>query len=159
MYVLAFNDTVSEVEMFDLHIAPHLNPKAPAPRPKGNPVHFRAWVYGEGKAGPFVNHTVGRRATETFKPNAALGRKLKVEVTPEEVVAFWEGEEVARITAAQMAEDAERLAPELQEGTLPGASGERPRIQFSVRGGLGLYISYAVASFREVVVEPLDARP
>jgi serine/threonine protein kinase len=76
-------------------------------------------------------------------------RKLAVEVTPDKVRAFWEGQaihepaynDVTRITAEVVMKEPDPInAP---AGGFPGAA-------------LGLYLSAAKASFRSVVIEPLQ---
>jgi hypothetical protein len=64
-----------------------------------------------------------------------------VEVTPETVRPFWEGEALGA---------AQPVAELLEKVPLPG-----PKFEFSPQGGVGLYVERGRASFRNVVVEPL----
>jgi serine/threonine protein kinase len=84
------------------------------------------------------------------KPVGALGpwRKLAVEVRPETIKVFWD-EQSSTIPRATLMKNARILSAKRDE-PLPN---NHP--QFAPRDGLGLYASLGVASFRNVIVEPL----
>jgi serine/threonine-protein kinase len=78
-------------------------------------------------------------------------RDLGLEVTPEQITAFWEGERTGTVPRTQLQEffnrvngpyDRQRYAPELHP-------------EFGPRGGLGLFVRQGWASFRDISVEPL----
>lgn len=74
-------------------------------------------------------------------------RKIRIEVTPEVVRWYWEGELVISVEKAQQLKLAATLT---RHQELEGNQPEFPR-----RGGLGLFVDKSRASFRNVVVEPL----
>jgi serine/threonine protein kinase len=85
------------------------------------------------------------------KPRGALGpwRSIAVEVRPETIKVIWEGHCIATTSRASLMRSARPLIARPNE-PLPN---NHP--QFAPRDGLGLYVSLGVASFRNVVVEPL----
>jgi serine/threonine-protein kinase len=84
-------------------------------------------------------------------PNSRIApwRQLEVEVTPEEVRVSWDNQLFPSMSRADM----ERCANESL-----GFSDETKELRFSFnpRSGLGLYLFKGEASFRRVVIEPLD---
>jgi serine/threonine protein kinase len=86
------------------------------------------------------------------RPVGAMGpwRRIAVEVRPETVKVFWEGNCIATAPRASLVLNA-RLLIAAPNQSLP--SNNHP--QFTPRDGLGLYVSLGVASFRNVIVEPL----
>jgi serine/threonine-protein kinase len=157
LYTLGFNDSQSEVAHFDAQLAPRLRAKAPAVRPAGNRVMLEPRLCGENERGLFINDSVGNRTAQTFHPRGDAWRSLAVEVAPEGVRAFWEGEKIAEFSAQDMDKDAQALEPVLGQGGRAGARPNERRINFDSRGSLGLFVICAAASFREVVVKPLGA--
>jgi serine/threonine protein kinase len=87
------------------------------------------------------------------RPVGALGpwRKIAVELRPDTVKVFWEGKCIATTPRALLLLSARSLIARRNQ-PLPANSP-----QFLPHGGLGLYVSLGVASFRDVLVEPLDA--
>jgi serine/threonine protein kinase len=85
------------------------------------------------------------------KPVGALGpwRRLAVEVRPETIKVFWEGTCIVTTSRGSLLRSARPLIARPNQ-PLPN---NHP--QFAPRDGLGLYVSLGVASFRNVVVEPL----
>jgi hypothetical protein len=85
------------------------------------------------------------------KPVGALGpwRKIAVEVRPETILVFWEGNCIATIPRATLMRNARTLS------AMPNQPLPNNHPQFAPRDGLGLYVSLGVASFRNVTVEPL----
>jgi hypothetical protein len=80
---------------------------------------------------------------------------LAVEVTPEGVRGFWDGQPMGELTAAAFAENA-RAAMATLAGKEPGSVYARELWPvFTPRGSLGLYAVRSSASFRNVVIEPL----
>jgi hypothetical protein len=128
----------------------------PAPgNDKGNSVglqaHRQSW-------GGLINHkALVSKAATFFRPvshyaaDGALGpwRSIAVEVRPETIKVFWEGDCIATTPRAALMMCARPLIARPNR-PLPANSP-----QFAPRGGLGLYVSLGVAMFRNVVVEPL----
>jgi serine/threonine-protein kinase len=146
-YRVRFNNTTS--------IAPPRQPNAPT----GNPVAVEPWLYVQGNKGRFCSSTGRNYSRTAIEPKASQWRKLAVEVTPARVVVLWEGERIAQVPAERMPADASDLEPNLQTGTRPEDWHRLPRVGFDARGSLGLFVMAGIASFREVVVEPLGAGP
>jgi hypothetical protein len=80
-------------------------------------------------------------------PGARPWRSVAADVTPDKVTVLWEGRPVGEVTWATLRRPGSFLPP----GT-PGAADEYP---LAPQGGLGVYVSRGVASFRQVVIEPL----
>ena len=102
---------------------------------------------------PLVNHhfrTVGqvRRAGGDW-------HKLAVEVRPEQVEVFWEGQSVRVVTVAQMDLAFRQLNSMLAKRPAPLQARPALHPEFLPRQGLGLFLERGTASFRRVVVEPL----
>jgi hypothetical protein len=94
-----------------------------------------------------------------FKPAAAPlasepWRFLAVEVTPSEVRIFWENEEVPveRRPRARIDESVRRLLATSQPP-------EGVALKYDPAGGLGLIVIQASASYRDIVLQPLDDNP
>jgi serine/threonine-protein kinase len=153
-YYLAFNDQVSDVENFKNNILPNLPPGArPPPIPAGNPVLLGACLFGEVAGRLRVDFCPPRHGRLTFTPprlQTEVGwRELVVDVRPEGFTANWDGKLVAEVGAADLERDARALQDQL--GTLTSGG---PRVEFSLRGSLGLYVSNGSAYYRDVVIEP-----
>jgi serine/threonine protein kinase len=137
---VAFNDLVA-MERFDAN-----------QRQKGNFVGLQ--VHRQPPAGR-IHHIVDvLEAGDYFapaRPVGALGpwRKVLVEVRPKTIKVFWEGKNIANTARATLMISASSLTvmPDEPLATNP---------QFAPRGGLGLFVSQGVASFRNVTVEPID---
>jgi serine/threonine protein kinase len=86
------------------------------------------------------------------RPVGALGpwRRIAVEMRPDTIKVFWEGNCIATTSRDTLMKSAQSLIA--RRDLPPPASSP----QFAPRGGLGLYVSLGVASFRNVFVEPLD---
>jgi serine/threonine-protein kinase len=155
---LTFNDVRDVLQLHRL--AERLTGK-PLPPSPGNQVFFLPRFCAEGKKGLWDPRLSGPNTTIRFFKAAGLGggpwRKLRVEVTPAKVRAWWgkrknAGEwEVPQLVRAIGRELQERQKQPRERaflrGTKPG---------FSCRGALGLYVLRGSASFRNVKVEPLD---
>jgi hypothetical protein len=95
------------------------------------------------------------QASARFQPARAVGilgpwRKIDVEVRPQSVKVFWEGNLIATTPRTVLKMCARPLSARPQDPLPPDAP------QFLPRGGLGLFVSLGMASFRNVTVEPLD---
>src|SRR5262249_45222639 len=92
-----------------------------------------------------------------FKPRGEKSGKwddLELVVTPEEVTARWNGQPFTVTTSdiqRKFDMDMKVFPP------APGSPVKRENIpQFDARGGLGLYVYRASASFRQVTVTPIS---
>jgi serine/threonine protein kinase len=79
-------------------------------------------------------------------------RRMAVEVQPHSITAFWEGKPIGTITHEELIRDTQSMidSPDTRLTTKP---------QFTPRDGLGLFVYQAVASFRNVILEPLSKQP
>jgi serine/threonine-protein kinase len=76
-------------------------------------------------------------------------RQLAVEVTPEKVRAFWEGEAIGEVSGEQLRKVSREILTEPLDPIDPPA-GDAPGV------ALGLYVHRSTATFRSVVIEPLE---
>src|SRR5579883_3108907 len=103
----------------------------------------------------------GNLAGEFFTPAALINptetpwRELAVEARSDEISVFWQGQCFAQLSRA-------RIIAQFQVPKLRWSNGKPvdlyPDLQptFGPRGALGLYVSNGKASFRHVVVQPLE---
>jgi serine/threonine-protein kinase len=152
---LTYNDIRDEVERFHLHFAPNLEPGTPAP--PGNKIDLGPHLYARGGGAPWEQTFVGSRGYLT-RGGAVKGRwrPLAVVVTPDGVEAVLDGWPVAALAAARWDKLVRGSVASLRDSfpDQPYAQGLDPA--YSPGGGLGLYVERSSASFRRVVVEPLD---
>jgi serine/threonine-protein kinase len=129
-----------------------------AASPQGNMARLAPFVFAARPGIPFETQLpAGPRVY--FKPDLGLDRgwrRLEVEVSPEGVRGRWEGQEMKLFSAASyLATSVLHRDLWLKEpGSVPFVQGFEP--VFNPRGGLGLCVNWGAASFRNVVVEPLD---
>ncbi len=85
-------------------------------------------------------------------PVGALGpwREIAVELRPNTIKLFWEGECYATTPRAVLMRDARPLVARPDQDLPANAP------QYPPRGGLGLFVSLGTASFRNVTVEPIS---
>jgi serine/threonine-protein kinase len=160
LYQLAFNDAFSEQENFDKNIAPKVGPNSTAERPKGNSIFVLPCLCMEADNDDLRWTRYDTLTSQTFAPREGhkeQWRDLRVLVAPDKVRVFWEGEQVAEITADQLAEHARQLQAVLEREFGGGPTG--PFVHFRPRMSLGLYVHKGSASFRDVVVAPRNAAP
>jgi serine/threonine-protein kinase len=150
--VLSYNDVRDEVAHWHA-IFGELLPKEKAPTKNmvclGPRLYPRSTPPGEVKL-PEV------RATFQFGGVAGeRWRQLVVEVTPEGVEGFFDGDPVGRLPAARWEGEC-REAVSGMRATQPTALYlHGPDPSYTPGGGVGLYVHRGSASFRQVVVEPL----
>jgi hypothetical protein len=154
--LLVFNDIDDVMDTYNAVVSglpPGVNRP---PLPKGNPVFLISRVFAEG--GGLDKDLVGINK-EMFKP-AGLGIKpwhiLTVEVTPENVRAFWDSMLVGNVIPGKMEPAIVKKLKELRasDAGLFGPGSELPNLDW--QGGLGLYVHRSTASFRNVALEPID---
>ncbi len=90
--------------------------------------------------------------------DTASWRKLVIEVTPQEVRAFWgdEGQPLDPLSLEAVAVSAEKTLANLRARTPDSSLGKCVHGRFAPRGGLGLYVFRGAAFFRRAVLEPLQ---
>jgi hypothetical protein len=147
------------------------NIKAITPAPAGNPIRLTVRVHIEDEPGRVYRaEEQGRQGTSIevgsptwhFQP-AGWGkgpwRKIAVEVTPESVRCFWEGELIYELPQKDLAEVPERLRKAVRNCKQDGCPFEECILpKFNPRKPLGLYLNRGSASFRNVAIEPLAAK-
>jgi len=148
-YTVAINDLVD--------VAVPVNDEKGAP--KGNPVWLQAHRHLSGGRVDHDKANLGQPATyfRPAKPVGALGpwHEIAVEVRAKTIKVSWKDSSAVKpleklFSRAMIREQAGWLT-NVPNFNLP------PNIPiFSSGGGLGLYVSLGVASFRNVTVEPLD---
>jgi serine/threonine protein kinase len=94
------------------------------------------------------------KATIFFNPTKPVGmlgpwRRIAVEVRPVSIQVFWDGNRIATTPRANLMMS---VRPQIARLNQPLANNQPP---FAPRDGLRLYVSLGVASFRNVIVEPL----
>lgn len=130
--------------------------KVTAPAPT-NRVLLIPHLYSQEGTPPNVDCSMEGRIGPPFLPGRELTtewRELAITVTPDEISAEWEGlalhlsqEEIAAAVSDAM----DKLRPKYPDFPLL----QHTQPQFTVRGGLGLYLHRGSASFRAVTVTPL----
>jgi serine/threonine protein kinase len=105
-------------------------------------------------SGGLINEKARVHEAALFRPARPVGalgpwRRIAVELRPNTIKVSWDGICIATSTRTTLMMNARRLIAKRGQA-LPANS---PK--FSARAGLGLYVSLGVASFRNVVVEPL----
>jgi hypothetical protein len=129
----------------------------------GPRVELTAYLYREAGLSPNPEYTM----TGRILPLQPVGvgftdwRQLVLEVRPRAVRAFWEGQPLRTLGGVQewatdkLAENV-REHQELVRETAPQEPTTSLPPDFFPRGGLGLYVKLGSASFRRVVIEPLN---
>jgi hypothetical protein len=100
--------------------------------------------------------TFERMKTRAFKVflsaeatgRAAVWRRLSVEVRPEKVNVFWEGQALHELSRAELRQ--------LCQSWVVDNKVMVPEFEFAPDGAVGLYVSQGKASFRHVTIEPLE---
>ena len=98
----------------------------------------------ERKPTPARKVFLSAEATRT----ANVWRHLSVEVRPEKVNVFWEGQALPELSRAELRK--------LGQSIVVGNEVVVPEFEFAPDGAVGLYVSQGKASFRHVTIEPLE---
>jgi serine/threonine-protein kinase len=155
--VLTFNDIEREKDLYDRKAATIPRPFRPPP-PKGNPVKLDPHLYAEREPEPWhVRNACGPR--HYFEPVGYGGRdwrELMVEVTPEGVKGFWGGRAFGELRGSQLVESLNNYLAWVRKNQPDEPFAYRLDPTYAPRGGLGLYVRNGSASFRNVVIEPLE---
>jgi serine/threonine-protein kinase len=149
---LTYNDIRDEKAFWEAKFA-NILPEKDAP--PGNQILIGPHLYALGGTLPEVTLP---RLRDFFKPKGLGGdwRQLVVEVTPEGVEGFLDGKPVGKLPASRWEEETQDAVAS-KRASDPNASwfqGLGPA--YSPGGGVGLYVYRGSASFRRVVVGPLD---
>jgi predicted Ser/Thr protein kinase len=158
---VAFNDRVPLVKKPDQEF------------PTENEVRLTLPIYREKKGDGFfcqlkTTCAISRLFTPAGKIEPMPWRTLEVEVTPEWIKAFWEGELIKSTWGGKEADGVDpKRALELACLALPREM-MRPKNpspeafvhdeELGLGEGLGLYVEQGIAAFRSVVIEPLPSR-
>ena len=97
-----------------------------------------------------------RKETPAFKVflsaevtgGAVVWRRLRVDVRPEKVNVFWEGQALPELSRAELRQ--------LCQSWVVDNKVMVPEFEFAPEGAVGLYVSQGKASFRHVTIEPLE---
>src|SRR5262249_17034611 len=141
--------------------------------PTENQVHLTLPIYREKKGAVFFHQVDTTCAlSQLFTPAGEVEpmpwRTLEVEVTPEWIKVFWEGEQITTTWGGKRADGCDPKKP-LQwactfmdtTNVLRKAGAPEPAVadaELALGDGLGLYIEQGVAAFRSVVIEPLSSQ-
>jgi serine/threonine-protein kinase len=131
------------------------------PAPKGNYVTLRFNLLLEKPPRPTawgVNASFGSGTFEPFIANKEQDswRRLAVEVTPRTIRCFWNGQLACEQSFTDLTARARQRLRE-RNRKYPGSPPvEEEMVNFSPRGRLGLCVCDGSASFRRVVIEPLE---
>jgi serine/threonine-protein kinase len=124
-------------------------PWAPAaPRAAVSVFRTRA---GDSKTG-FVAPTEVRGHGLAGQPWEGTWRRLAIEVRSQGVTAFWEGQRIGAVDLSEL----QRCIDLLSGARVALPVADRPRAEWLLRGGLGLYNEEAHTTFRKVTLEPLE---
>jgi serine/threonine-protein kinase len=94
------------------------------------------------------HHSFASHLFSPAGPSDQRWRKLCVEVAPERVRALWDGQLIGEVRRTKLEEKLRFVLSDRPDlDTAPA--------QLNLRGGLGVYLHEGIASFRNVVVEPL----
>jgi hypothetical protein len=123
-----------------------------SPKRPGNPIQFNSvsltvQSYVEKYRDPI--RVRAERLGTNYIPAGHVWRKIAVEVTPEKIRVFWEDHLIGELTRKELMRSARyhiQNQPLVKMNTTP---------KYPTRGGLGLFVFKANASFRRVVIEPL----
>jgi serine/threonine-protein kinase len=152
---LTFYDIEDEIKNWNDLVAKPLRIKPP--KPPGNPAMLDPHLYVERAPVPWRSDMHGRRSY--FEPAREGGREwreLEVEVTPEGVKGFWGGKAMRIVTGLKLLESINRYLTEIQLTNPEDPFGNGLIPLYAPRGGLGLYVQNGAASYRRVVIEPLE---
>jgi hypothetical protein len=156
-YRLAFNDIVSDLDNFNLmkREGKLLN----APAPAGNRLYLQPIASCEVESRTLLSVPLSTKSNAVFDP-ARLGggrwRSFVVEVSPDGVAMWWDGQHLGALTAEGLARDARNLDATV---AIISKSDAWPDHVFTSRQSLGVFIDHGSASLRNFVIEPLMTGP
>ncbi len=147
---LIFNDIRDEVQM----AAERFGKNGPSRVVVGNEVRLIVRFHTDDEQPPrdYYVHEVARELFRPPTPRGGTWRKLVVEVTPEQVAAWWGDEWVGELPFAELAPRVEHIREQMPQLDLPPGP-VNPGLD--PHGSLGLFVQRGSVSFRNVVLEPL----
>jgi serine/threonine-protein kinase len=157
---MTFDDVTDPLELFHRLFPRHVLQGAEAPRRTTLPVLVpRLSTQGHDRNWCCKGKEVQGRAFVPAGPGQAAWHGLAVEVTPEGVRGFWDGQEIGALSAGEFVQTTTaELARQARQP--PGAVFLRElRLAYVPRGGLGLWVCRGSVSYSNVLVEPLGRRP
>jgi serine/threonine-protein kinase len=126
-----------------------------------NPVRIEALVVGDGVDAP-REQSLALVEGAAFKPSGQRGpwHRLEVTVTPRRVAASWDGRDVGVLSAEKLTSGGQRVHAFWRKQR-PERLGWLPEVPqaFPASGGLGLFVAQGSATFRKLVVSPLEELP
>jgi serine/threonine-protein kinase len=131
-------------------VKPSLPPDARLHRPAQSKVRWnvrRFWDDGPNLTGQTGIEDCFPPAAQRPIPSRPF-RELMIDVTPEEIRAHWEGNLLGRLTRADLRE---YFGPK-KLPTIPQDPGVELDADFHLGGGVGLFVAWGWAAFRQVVV-------
>jgi serine/threonine-protein kinase len=148
---VAFDDVNSEAEL-NLLRPPGF--PGPVPEPMGNPIYIMPFIYSlRADSSERAQALNSGSPSLRFKPFITQSdwRLLTIEVHSDRIIAYWgDNEKIGIITMDEWSEF-------LLKGLSADRLVNRTKVPAFNRGGaIGLYVAQGTASFRQVVVEPLD---
>jgi serine/threonine-protein kinase len=154
---VTFNDVFDAGLEYDA--VKKLAPELSGPRPK-NAVRIAPCVDSGQGWGPGKHLQASGRQTQLFQAAGLLGgewRTLTVEVSPDAVRAFWgpRNQPAGVLPVREALENLRKAQAQAPRGNPSRAL----QPEFAVRGGVGLLVQQGAASYRNVVIEPLETHP
>jgi serine/threonine-protein kinase len=129
------------------------------PPPTGNYIRLNSQLFVENEL-PHSWSLSEALGSGSFKPVAAGAedpwRPLAIEVTSHGIRAFWDGRLSLEISFADLSKHVKESLLAYNSEQLDSPFTEEEVVNFSPRGGLGLFVLNGSAFFRRVVVEPLE---
>jgi serine/threonine-protein kinase len=123
----------------------------------GQNVYVGPHLYRVAGRSPEPEYSLGWPATPLQPPGLGSTdwRQVAVEVRPGDVRAFWEGNQIGAWTTDQLAEAIQDAQQKERQNPVVDPVASLPP-DFAPRGALGLYVKVGSASFRRVVIRPLN---
>ncbi len=160
---LTYYDVHTDRDQYDEHVRKKRIDPRWNPPPEGNHVNLRPALYADGPTRPWEPHALGPALV--FTPSGAAGppwRTLLLEVAPMGVRGGWADSPgrpvslVGELTTTEFIESTKVCIELTRKNSAddPHIQGLLPR--YAPGGGLGLCVYQGSASFRHVVVEPLE---
>jgi serine/threonine-protein kinase len=149
---LTYNDVRNVTEMFDL--LPEKERKKAA---AGNRAYLFPHLYSEGKEGSVIDRRMSGPAGPPFKASnmGNRWRRLEVLVTPAAIQSSWDGNPLKDFALADLLERVDDNWTDLRSLRPDDPFVQGVPAEFPASGGLGLYLFYGSASYRNVTITPV----
>jgi serine/threonine-protein kinase len=160
-----FNDIVDDRNSYDKAVR-----NVPLPlrwkRPQANSTSLRAMLFADFRPLESLSDCLASTAAELFEPAgiepggtfAGKWRNLRMDVTPEQISAYWEDTPAGTLTAEQLGPKSRARIEQLRDqiNDPEGAFRNGFDLEYTPQGSVGLCVFGGTASFRRVVLEPLS---